>query len=78
MASRSSNYFHFQIPPRPSTPEATGLRHLAFEVGHLESVISLLESHHIYVEPIRTAEMTNKCFTFTADPDNLPIEFYER
>ena len=64
-------------PPRPSTPEATGLRHLAFEVDNLERVIAHLESHHIYVEPIRTDEMTNKRFTFIADPDKLPIEFYE-
>jgi glyoxylase I family protein len=65
-------------PPRPSTPEATGLRHLAFEVEDLESVVAHLESHHMYVEPIRTDEMTNKRFTFVADPDKLPIEFYER
>ena len=71
--------FSFPNPPgRPSTPEATGLRHLAFEVDNLESVIAHLETHHIYVEPIRTDEMTNKRFTFTADPDKLPIEFYEK
>jgi glyoxylase I family protein len=64
-------------PPRPSTPEATGLRHLAFEVTNLESVISHLEKHNINVEPIRTDEITNKRFTFAADPDKLPIEFYE-
>jgi len=71
--------FSFPNPPgRPSTPEATGLRHLAFEVDNLERVIAHLETHHIYVEPIRTDEMTNKRFTFTADPDKLPIEFYEK
>jgi len=71
--------FSFPNPPgRLSTPEATGLRHLAFEVDNLESVIAHLETHHIYVEPIRTDEMTNKRFTFTADPDKLPIEFYEK
>ena len=71
--------FSFPNPPgRLSTPEATGLRHLAFEVNNLERVIAHLESHHIYVEPIRTDEITNKRFTFTADPDKLPIEFYEK
>jgi glyoxylase I family protein len=65
-------------PPRPSRPEALGLRHLAFEVDSLEEVILHLEKHHIEVEPIRIDENTNKSFTFIADPDALPIEFYER
>jgi len=70
--------FSFPNPPkRPSRPEATGLRHLAFEVDNLDHIISYLENHNIVVEPIRTDEITNKRFTFTADPDNLPIEFYE-
>src|SRR5436190_484367 len=57
--------FSFPDPPsRPSTPEATGLRHLAFEVDNLEPVISHLEKNNIYVEPIRIDEMTNKRFTF--------------
>ena len=64
-------------PNRLSKPEATGLRHLAFEVDDLESIISHLENHHIKVEPIRTDEITKKRFTFTSDPDKLPIEFYE-
>jgi glyoxylase I family protein len=70
--------FSFPSPPnRPSKPEAAGLRHLAFEVDNLERIIAHLEYHSIYVEPIRIDEITNKRFTFTADPDNLPIEFYE-
>jgi glyoxylase I family protein len=70
--------FSFPDPPnRTSNPEATGLRHLAFETDDLEGVISHLENHHIKVEPVRTDEMTNKRFTFISDPDNLPIEFYE-
>jgi len=37
--------FSFPNPPgRPSTPEATGLRHLAFEVDNLERLIAQLES----------------------------------
>ncbi|WP_276502065.1 SMU1112c/YaeR family gloxylase I-like metalloprotein [Terrimonas pollutisoli] len=71
--------FSFPDPPkRLSRPEATGLRHLAFEVDNLEPVISCLQKHHVEVEPIRTDEITNKRFTFTTDPDNLPIEFYEK
>jgi len=70
--------FSFPNPPkRPSRPAATGLRHLAFGVEDLEKVISHLEKQNIKVEPIRIDEITNKRFTFTSDPDNLPIEFYE-
>ncbi len=70
--------FSFPNPPhRPSRPEAAGLRHLAFEVDNLERVIAHLENHDIDVEPIRIDEITQKRFTFTADPDKLPIEFYE-
>ena len=71
--------FSFPDPPkRLSGPEATGLRHLAFEVDDLDAVILHLEKHHIEVEPIRVDEITNKRFTFTRDPDKLPIEFYEK
>lgn len=65
-------------PPRPSYPEAAGLRHLAFEVEDIEAELSYLESHQITVEPIRVDPLTNKKFTFFADPDGLPIELYER
>jgi len=71
--------FSFPNPPsRPSYPEATGLRHLAFEVDNLEKAISEIEYHQISVEDIRTDKLTGKRFTFFADPDGLPIELYER
>jgi glyoxylase I family protein len=71
--------FSFPDPPqRVSRPEATGLRHLAFEVDDLEKVIAHLEKFEIEAEPIRIDEFTEKRFTFIADPDNLPIEFYEK
>jgi glyoxylase I family protein len=71
--------FSFPNPPqRTSRPEAAGLRHLAFEVNDLEKVIAHLEKFKIEVEPIRIDEFTEKRFTFIADPDNLPIEFYEK
>lgn len=70
--------FSFPNPPnRVSRPEATGLRHLAFEVPHLEPVVDHLLKHGIPVEPIRTDEFTGKRFTFFEDPDQLPIELYE-
>lgn len=71
--------FSFPGPaPRPSRPEATGLRHIAFEVDDLGEAVKHIISHHILVEPIRVDEFTNKLFTFFADPDGLPIELYER
>lgn len=70
--------FSFPDPPeRPSRPEACGLRHLAFAVDNLEQVIAHLQRNEVEAEPVRTDEMTGKRFTFIADPDDLPIEFYE-
>lgn len=65
-------------PPRLSRPEAAGLRHLAFEVEDLNWVVKSLQEHHIKSEPVRTDEFTGKKFTFIFDPDDLPIELYER
>jgi len=71
--------FSFPDPPkRLSRPEATGLRHLAFEVEDLEAVLEKLSNSGIYFEPARTDEFTGKRFTFISDPDGLPIEFYEK
>jgi glyoxylase I family protein len=70
--------FSFPNPPkRVSTPEATGLRHLAFEVNDIETTRKYILSHNLYAEEIRTDEHTNKRFFFMSDPDDLPIEFYE-
>jgi glyoxylase I family protein len=71
--------FSFPNPPqRASRPEATGLRHVAFEVDDLDKIIEKLNTHNILSEPIRVDETTHKRFTFISDPDNLPIEFYEK
>ena len=70
--------FSFPDPPaRPSQPEACGLRHLAFEVDNISEAVSEIINHGVVVEPIRIDEFTGKRFTFFADPDGLPIEFYE-
>lgn len=70
--------FSFPDPPaRPSRPEAAGLRHLAFEVDDIEVAITEVNAHGVITEPIRVDEFTGKRFTFMADPDGLPIEFYE-
>jgi glyoxylase I family protein len=65
-----------ETPPRPSRPEAAGLRHIAFEVDDIESTVAALAEKGIFAEPVRVDEYTGKKFTFIADPDNLPIEFY--
>lgn len=71
--------FSFPDPPaRPSRPEAVGLRHLAFEVDNIDEAVAAVKTHGVAVEPIRVDEHTVKRFTFFADPDGLPIEFYEK
>lgn len=65
-------------PPRPSRPEACGLRHLAFEVNDIDEAILWLSKNNVITEPIRVDEFTGKRFTFFEDPDSLPLELYER
>jgi glyoxylase I family protein len=62
---------------RLTRPEACGLRHLAFSVNNIESVIAELNSKGIITEPIRIDEYTGKKFTFFNDPDGLPLELHE-
>lgn len=70
--------FSFPTPAlRPSRPEATGLRHLAFKVDDVEKLSKLLNKKGIVTEPIRVDEFTGKRFTFFPDPDGLPLEIYE-
>lgn len=81
--SLNGNYvielFSFPNPPkRLSHPEATGLRHLAFEVDDIQATVDFLTSKNTIPEPVRIDEFTGKKFTFISDPDGLPIEFYER
>lgn len=76
---------HYQIelfsfpdpPPRPSRPEALGLRHLAFAVGDLDAAVTHLNAKGVVTEPVRVDEHTGRRFTFFADPDGLPLELYE-
>ena len=65
-------------PPRPSYPEAAGLRHLAFQVPDIMAAERELTNRSIAHEPIRKDEFTGKRFFFFADPDGLPIELYEQ
>jgi len=66
-----------ESPPRPTRPEAVGLRHLAFNVSSLTSAIAFLNKNNVETEPIRIDEYTGKKFTFFNDPDGLPLELYE-
>lgn len=70
--------FSFPVtPPRFTTPETCGLRHLAFRVENIEQAVSYLKKFAIVCEPIRIDELTGKRFTFFRDPDGLPLELYE-
>jgi glyoxylase I family protein len=63
--------------PRPSYPEARGLRHLAFNVENIEQTSLTLQEHGVIVESIRIDAYTGKKFTFFNDPDGLPLELYQ-
>ncbi|AIW15844.1 VOC family protein [Vibrio tubiashii] len=70
--------FSFPNPPaRPTSPEAQGLRHLAFSVDSVEQYAAYLMQCDVEVEPIRVDEFTGKPFTFFKDPDGLPLELYQ-
>ncbi|MHC5372460.1 SMU1112c/YaeR family gloxylase I-like metalloprotein [Enterococcus sp. LJL120] len=64
-------------PPRPNYPEAKGLRHLAFKVSDIESVIAELAEKGIVCEPVRIDDFTGEKMTFFFDPDGLPLELHE-
>ncbi|MEH2318599.1 SMU1112c/YaeR family gloxylase I-like metalloprotein [Nostoc sp.] len=70
--------FYFpNAPQRFSSPEACGLRHIAFKVDDIEETIFYLNSQGVETENIRIDEITGKKFTFFKDPDNLPLEIYQ-
>ncbi|WP_414502232.1 VOC family protein [Zymobacter sp. IVIA_5232.4 C2] len=64
-------------PPRPSYPEACGLRHLAFAVTDIDHSVAALTAQGITCEPIRIDPLTQQRFTFFSDPDGTPLELYE-
>lgn len=59
-------------PERVNSPEAKGLRHIAFTVDSLDDVMKLVKC-----EEIRTDWFGRK-FTFTKDWDGQPIELKEK
>lgn len=64
-------------PERVNNPEAMGLRHLAFQVEDIDSVVQWLNSVGIETEPIREDPYNGGRFTFFKDPDGLPLELHE-
>lgn len=70
--------FVMENPPlRVTNPEARGLRHLAFRVNDIESVVAELNGRGIETEPIRVDPFTGGRMTFFRDPDGLPLELHE-
>ncbi len=63
--------------PSRLSPEAYGLRHLAFRVNSVEDTVRWLEERGIPCEPIRTDTFTGEKMTFFHDPDGLPLEIHE-
>ncbi len=71
--------FSYPSPPqRPSYPEAAGLRHLAFEVDDIAAQVAELDRMGVAHEAIRTDATTGKRFVFFNDPDDQPLEMYEK
>lgn len=64
-------------PPRPTRPEALGLRHLALAVADLDGWTARLAARGVMAEPVRVDPLTGARFTFVADPDGLPVELVE-
>lgn len=65
-------------PPRPTGPEATGLRHLAFEVDDVAAALEELRAAGVRCEELRTDPHTGKHMAFFFDPDDQPLELYQR
>jgi glyoxylase I family protein len=47
-------------------------------VDRMDEVCLYLKEKGIQYDPVRIDSLTGKQFTFIADPDGLPIEFYEK
>ena len=70
--------FSFPSPPARATgPEASGLRHLAFEVPDVAAALAELHAKGVRHEELRTDPHTGKQMAFFFDPDDLPLELYE-
>ena len=64
--------------PACPSPEAYGLRHLAFRVDNVDEIVKAFERKSISCEPIRTDAFIGEKMTFFHDPEGLPIEIHEQ
>ena len=64
-------------PPRPTNPEARGLRHLAFTVPDFDQTRARLLATGLDLEEVRIDPTTDKRYFFFRDPDDLPLEIVE-
>jgi glyoxylase I family protein len=70
--------FSFTNPPaRPTSPEACGRRHIALEVGDAQDAARRVRERGIEVQPFASTSLLPSSSPFL-DPDDLPIEIYER
>ena len=63
--------------PARLSPEAYGLRHLAFRVSSVDDTVRSLKAKGIDCEPVRVDTFTGEKMTFFHDPDGLPLEIHE-
>ena len=63
--------------PARLSPEAYGLRHLAFKVEDVEAMVAELAGKGIICETVRTDVFTGGKATFFHDPDGLPLEIHD-
>ena len=61
-------------PARLTSPEALGLRHIAFECDDLDALCAAFAEAGFPAEDIRVDPLCGTRFTFVRDPDGLPVE----
>ena len=70
--------FSFPEPPkRPTYPEATGLRHLAFAVEDVAATLKELKEKGVKTTGLQVDTKTGKPVAFFFDPDEQPLELSE-
>ncbi len=77
MGESEIELFIMKDHPRRLSPEAYGLRHIAFKVPSVEEMVAELTRKGIECEPIRIDSITGEKAAFFKDPDGLPIEIHE-
>ena len=65
------------LRPKMSSPEYSGLRHLAFKVEDVEAVLKKFDELDIPHEELRYDDFDNRKMAFFFDPDGLPLEIHE-